>query len=65
MTNPKLSYFGHVMGTQDSLKKARMLVKTEGSRKRGIPNMRRIDFIEGAIGTSLQELSRAVETRTL
>ena len=42
-----------------------MLGRTEGSRKRGRPNMRWTDFIKEATGMSLQELSRAVEDRAL
>ena len=60
----ELSYFGHIMRRQGSLEKTIMLGKTEGSRKRGRPHMRWIDFIEEAIGMRLQELSRAVEDRT-
>ena len=65
MIKLRLSYFGHIMRRQDSLEKTIMLGKVEGSRKRGRPNMRWIDSIEEAIGMSLQELSRAVEDRTL
>ena len=42
-----------------------MLRKIEGSSKRGRPNMRWTDSIKEAIVTSRQELSRAVEHRTL
>ena len=41
------------------------LGKIEGSRKRGRPNRRWTDCIKEAIGLCLQELSRAVEDRTL
>lgn len=46
MTKPKLSYFGHILRRQGYLKKTIMLRKTKGSRKRGRPNMRWIDFIK-------------------
>ena len=65
MIKLRLSYFGHIMRRQDSLEKTIMLGKVEGSRKRGRANMRWIDPIKEAIGLSLQELSRAVEDRTL
>lgn len=42
-----------------------MLGKIRGSKKRERPNMRWIDYIKEAIGVSLQQLSRAVEDRTL
>ena len=58
------SYFGHIIRRQDSLENTIMLGKVEGSRKRR-PNMRWIDSIKEAIGMSLEELSRAVEDRTL
>ena len=42
-----------------------MLGKTEGSRKRGRPNMRWLNCTKKAIGVSLKEVSRAIEGRTL
>ena len=48
------------------MEKTIMLRKTEGSRKRGRPSVKWIDFTKEGIGKSLQEeLSRAVEDRTL
>ena len=41
-----------------------MLGKVEDVRERGRANMRWIDLMKEAIGTSLQELSRAVEDGT-
>lgn len=41
-----------------------MLGETEGSRKGGRPSTRWSDSVKEATGTSLQELSRAVEDRT-
>ena len=41
----RLSYVWHIMRRQDSLEKAIMLGKAEGSRKRERPNTRWIDFI--------------------
>ena len=37
----------------------------EGSRKRRRPHLRRSDSIKEAVGISLQELSRAIEDKTL
>ena len=36
MLKLKLQYFGHLMGTVDSLEKSLMLGKMEGRRRRGI-----------------------------
>ena len=41
-----------------------MLGKVEGSRKRGRPTVRWVDFLKGAISLSLQNRSSAVEDRT-
>ena len=35
MLKPKLQYFGHLMGKDDSLEKTLILGKTEGKRRRG------------------------------
>ena len=53
MIKLKLPYFRHMVRMEDSLEKMIVLAKTEGSRKRGRPNMRWIHSIEAAIGTSL------------
>ena len=39
----KLQYFGHLMGTVDSLEKTLMLGKIEGKRRRGQQRMRWLD----------------------
>ena len=65
MIKLRLSYFGHIMKTQDYLEKTIMLGKVEGSRKRGRSNLRWTHSIKEATGTSLQELSKADEDRTL
>lgn len=59
----KLSYFKHIMKKQGSLEKTLMLGKIEGNRARS--NMRWTDFLKEAIELSLQELSMAVEDKTL
>lgn len=46
-------------------KKQQFWGNIEGSRERGRSNLRWFDCIKEAIGLSLQELSRAVEDRTL
>lgn len=50
---------------QSSLEKTRMLGKIGDNRKRGKPYMRLIDSVKEATGSSIQELSRAIEDRTL
>ena len=40
MLKPKPQYFGHLMGTADSLEKSLMLEKIEGRRRRGCQRMR-------------------------
>lgn len=55
-----MSYVGHIVRMQGSLKKIMMLRRTEGGRKRGRLTMRWLDSTKEATGVSLQELSRAV-----
>ena len=51
----RLSYFGHIMRSQDSLEKTAMPGKVGGSKKRGRPNMRWIDFLkQGSQTVALQ-----------
>ena len=45
MLKLKPQYFGHVMGTADSLEKTLMLGKIEGRRRRGRQRMRWLDGI--------------------
>ena len=45
----KLQYSGHLMRTDDSLKKSLMLEKMEGKRRRWHQRMRRLDSITDAI----------------
>lgn len=61
MTKLKHSYFGHIMGNQDSLEKTMMLGKIEDIRERR-PNMR---WMKETTGMSLQVLGRADKDRTL
>lgn len=46
------------------MEKTIILGKTEGSRRRGRPNTRRIDSVNKATGVSLQLLGGAAEART-
>ncbi|GFR60332.1 endonuclease-reverse transcriptase [Elysia marginata] len=59
----KLSYFGHVMRKQSSLKKSIMLWMGEGERRQGRPCMRWKDDIKTVTGLTFSELVRAVENR--
>ena len=59
----KLSYFGHVMRTENSIEKAIMLGKVEGARRRGRPKMRWMDGIKESTGMTLQELKEKVQER--
>ena len=46
----KFQYFGHLMGTADSLEKTLMLGKTEGRRRRRRQSMRRLGSITDSMG---------------
>ena len=56
MLNLKLQYFGHLMRTDDSLEKSRILGKTEGRRRRGPQRMRWLDGINDAMNMNLGKL---------
>ena len=47
---------GHLMGTDDSLKKSLMLGKIEGRKKRGCQRMRCLDSITDAMNMNLANL---------
>ena len=59
MLKLKLQYFGHLMGTVDSLEKTLMLGKIEG-RRRGRQRMRWLDGIMDPLEMSLSKLRELV-----
>ena len=59
----KLQYFGHLLGTDDSLEKSLMLGKIEGRRRRGHQRMRWLDGISDAMKMKLGKLQEVVKDR--
>ena len=63
MLKLKFQYFGHLMRTDDSLKKSLMLGKVERRRTIGLQRMRWLDGITDAINMNLGELWEMVRDR--
>ena len=59
----KLQYFGHLMGTDDSLEKSLMLGNIKGRRRRGCQRMRWLDGITDEMNMKLGKLQEVVKDR--
>ena len=63
MLKLKFRYYGHMMWTDDSLKKSLILGKIEGRRRRGHQRMRWLDGITNAMNMNLCKIQEMVRDR--
>ena len=59
----KRQYYGHLMGTHDSLEKSLMLGKVKGRRRRGHQRMKWLDGITDSKNMNLGKLQEMVKDR--